>query len=201
MTDSLAPMPVAAIILAAGASRRLGQPKQLLGFGGEALLERAVRLASDAGAMPVFVVLGAHFAPICATVSFDAAIPLLNDQWEQGMSSSIHAGLSELAVRAPRASGVLLMSCDQPRLSLQHLRALLDLFAAQTTPSILASSYAGIHGVPAVFPRSTFPELLALRGDKGARAVIAQPSCPVITLPFEGGEVDIDSPEDLAQLG
>lgn len=201
MQDTLVPMPVAAIILAAGASRRLGQPKQLLGFDGEALLERALRLASEAGAVPVLAVLGAHFAPICATIQFNAAIPVLNDQWERGISSSIHAGLSELDARAPQACGVLVMGCDQPRLTVDHLHALLELFAAQATPSIVASSYAGIHGVPAVFPQSVFAELRALRGDKGARALLMQPPCPVITLPFHGGEVDIDLPEDIAQLG
>jgi molybdenum cofactor cytidylyltransferase len=63
-------MTVAAIILAAGASRRLGQPKQLVGFAGEMLLERALRLAREAGASPVLAVLGAHFAPICANIPF-----------------------------------------------------------------------------------------------------------------------------------
>lgn len=193
-------MTVPAIILAAGASRRLGQPKQLLELGGETLLERALRLAREAGARPVLALLGAHFAPICVTIPFDDAIPVLNDQWEQGLSSSIRAGLHELDVRAPHAPGALVMSCDQPRLTADHLRALLQAFAAQLTPSIVASSYSGTQGVPAVFPRSVFPDLRALRGDKGARSLLVQPPCPVIALPFEGGELDIDLPDDLAQL-
>lgn len=193
-------MSVPAIILAAGASRRLGKPKQLVEFGGETLLERALRLAREAGARPVLALLGAHFAPICVTIPFDDAIPVLNDQWEQGLSSSIHAGLHELDARAPHAPGALVMSCDQPRLTADHLRALLQAFAAQSTPSIVASSYSGAQGVPAVFPRSVFPNLRALRGDKGARALLVQPPCPVIALPFDGGELDIDMPDDLAQL-
>ena len=194
------PMTIPAIILAAGASRRLGQPKQLVGFAGEALLERALRLAKESGAAPVLAVLGANFAPICASIPFDGAIPVLNDKWEQGMSTSIHAGLNEAEVRAPRASGALLMPCDQPRLSARHLRALLTAFEAQPAPSIIASAYAGIQGIPAVFPRSSFGALRSLHGDTGARALLAKSQCPVIALSFEGGELDIDLPSDLAQL-
>ncbi|MFZ0744920.1 MAG: nucleotidyltransferase family protein [Terracidiphilus sp.] len=193
-------MSVAAIILAAGASRRLGQPKQLLEYFGETLLERALRIAKEAGAAPALAVLGAHFAPICATIPFDDAIPVLNDHWEQGLSSSIQAGLNEVDVRAPQATGALIMSCDQPRLTSAHLRALLGTFAAQATPSIVASSYSGVQGIPAVFPRATFSVLRALRGDKGARSLLGQAPCPVIALPFDGGEFDIDFPADLAEL-
>jgi CTP:molybdopterin cytidylyltransferase MocA len=193
-------MPVAAIILAAGASRRLGQPKQLVGFAGEMLLERALRLAKEAGASPVLAVLGANFAPICAAIPFNAAIPVFNEKWEQGMSSSIHAGLHEAEVRAPEAFGALVMSCDQPRLTSEHLRTLLQAYAAQDKPTIIASTYAGGYGIPAVFPRNVYPKLHALHGDKGARALLAKPPCALIAVSFEGGEVDIDRPEDLTHL-
>jgi CTP:molybdopterin cytidylyltransferase MocA len=193
-------MSVAAIILAAGASRRLGQPKQLVGLAGETLLSRALRIAKEAGAAPVIAVLGANFAPICASISFNDSIPVFNDQWERGMSTSIHAGLHELDVRVPHASGALIMPCDQPRLSSEHLRALLNAFAAQPSPAIVVSSYAGTHGIPAVFPRAAYSALYALSGDKGARALFNNPPCPLVSVPFEGGEVDIDLPSDLARL-
>lgn len=193
-------MPVAAVILAAGASRRLGQPKQLIAYCGETLLARAIRVAKESGAAPVLVVLGAHLQIIREAIELHDAVPVSNELWEQGMSSSIHAGLQAVDVHAPQASGVLLMSCDQPRLNAGHLRMLMETFAAQGAPCIVASVYAGIQGVPAVFPRVLLPELRALRGDQGARALIAQQLCPVITLPFDGGEVDIDMPADLAQL-
>lgn len=194
-------MSVAAIILAAGPSSRLGQPKQLLGFAGEALLERALRLAKEAGASPVLVVLGANFAPICATIPFNEAIPVFNEKWEQGMSTSIHAGLNEADVRAPEATGALVMTCDQPRFSAGHLRSLLLAFTgAQSEPTIVASNYAGIHGIPAIFPRSVYPKLHALHGDKGARALLAKPPCRIVALACSGCEVDIDLPEDLAHL-
>jgi CTP:molybdopterin cytidylyltransferase MocA len=193
-------MSVPAIVLAAGASRRLGQPKQLIKLSGETLIERAISLANEAGAAPVIAVLGAHYEIICASIALKDAILSINDQWERGIASSIHAGLRTLDAVAKDASGVLILSCDQPRLSAVHLRALIATFIAQNQAAIVASAYAGVHGIPAVFPRSMFAELLALRGDKGARALLINPPCPAIALNFEGGEVDIDEPGDLAKL-
>ena len=193
-------MTVAAIILAAGASRRLGQPKQLVGFDGEALLQRALRIARESGASPVLAVLGAHFATICVNIPFDHAIPVLNDEWELGMSTSIHAGLHELDVRSPESTGALIMTCDQPRLTSAHLRMLIDAFHQHAGSHIAASAYAGSLGIPAIFPRSAFSALYVLQGDKGARTLLLQPPCPLLSLPFEGGEIDIDLPSDLAKL-
>lgn len=204
-------MPVAAIVLAAGASRRLGQPKQLLRIAGETLagetlIERAIRLAHEAGAAPVLAVLGAHREQICAAISFDilrglyGAIPVVNSGWEQGLATSIHAALGALEQNAPEAAGALILACDQSRLTAAHLSALLESFAAQAAPTIVASEYAGVTGIPAVFPRQIFPALYALRGDRGARPLLQEPTHPLLTLPFPGGEVDIDEPTDLAQL-
>src|SRR5579863_2600502 len=194
-------MPVAAIILAAGGSRRLGQPKQLLLSNGETLLNRAIRLAFEAGASPVIAVLGAEFHKILRSINATGAISVHNDKWRQGMGSSIEVGMRALSVCAPGAQGVLLMGCDQPRLTTDHLRSLIDAFASHGGPAIAASLYAGVQAVPAVFPRETFAALRALHGDKGARSIIEHRLVPVVAVEFEGGEVDIDAPEDLAQLG
>ena len=188
---------VAAIVLAAGASRRLGQPKQLLMLEGETLLARSVRLACEGGAAPVLVVVGANAELIGAVVPVGRAYVVMNEEWDQGIASSIHAGLKALDAGT---RGVLILACDKPRLSADHLRGLIETFAAQSQPTIVASNYAGVVGIPAVFPREAFPHLLALSGDKGARALLMQPPCPLIALPFDGGEVDIDQPDDLAQL-
>ena len=191
---------VAAIVLAAGASRRLGQPKQLLLLGGETLLERALRLSIEAGAAPVFAVLGAQQQRILHSVPMRNAIQVINDRWEQGISTSIHAGLEALKESAPDAAGVLILTCDQPRLTVDHLRALMDAFAARSQPVIVASAYAGVIGIPAVFPRIVFAHLRALSGDKGARALLIEPPCRLVEVPFPGGEVDIDEPADLNLL-
>lgn len=192
--------PIPAVILAAGASRRLGQTKQLLSYRGEFLIERAIRLANEAGAAPVIAVLGAHSDTIRSSIAWKNVIISINEEWEQGIAASIHAGLKTLEAAAKDASGVLILSCDQPRLSATHLRALVEAFTGQTQAAIVASAYAGIHGVPAVFPRSMFSDLRALRGDRGARALLVNPPCNLIALNFEGGELDIDEPGDLAQL-
>jgi molybdenum cofactor cytidylyltransferase len=193
-------MSIAAIILAAGGSRRLGQPKQLLQYQGETLLNRAIRMASEAGASPVLSVLGAQFELIRKSIQSRSAIAVHNDRWRQGMGRSIETGMRAQALCAPDAEGVLLMGCDQPRITPEHLRSLLSAFASQGSPAIAASSYAGVFGVPAVFPRETFAELRALHGDKGARSIIERAPCPVVAVEFQDGEVDIDSPEDLTKL-
>lgn len=191
---------VAAVVLAAGASRRLGQPKQLLVLGGETLLERAIRLSSEAGAVPVFAVLGAQHQRILQSIPMRDAIPVINDRWEQGISTSIHAGLEALKKSAPDAAGALILTCDQPRLTAVHLRDLMDAFATQNEPVIVASAYAGVLGIPAVFPRIVFAHLRALSGDKGAGALLVKPPCRLIEVPLSGGEVDIDEPVDLGLL-
>ena len=194
-------MPVAAIVLAAGGSRRLGQPKQLLLLNGQTLIARALRVASEAGAAPVLAVLGAQHELISGSIGASGAVVVINEDWQQGISTSINAGIEALAEYDPASQGVLLLGCDQPRLKVNHLRELIRVFHAQNGEAIAASAYAGIQGVPAIFPRIAFSGLLALRGDKGARALIVSPPCAVVAVPFEGGEIDIDSPQDLAQIG
>jgi molybdenum cofactor cytidylyltransferase len=191
---------VGAIVLAAGASSRLGQPKQLLMYRGELLLARAIRLANEAGASPVLAVVGANRELILGAVNFGSSIPMINERWAEGISTSIHAGLDGLVTTAPNAEAVLMMACDQPRLTADHLRALIHRFRLQSEPSIVASAYAEVLGIPAVFPRNVFARLHALEGDKGARALLVDPPCPLIPVPFAGGEVDIDWPGDLGAL-
>jgi molybdenum cofactor cytidylyltransferase len=190
------PMPVAAIIVAAGASTRLGQPKQLVKIDGEPLLQRAIRCAQQAGASPVFVVLGADRELIRSAIDFGAASIVVSENWEEGLASSIRAGVQAAAGSA----GLLLMTCDQPRVTAAHLRAMIGMFEGRPEPVLVASTYAGVRGIPAIFPRQADGALLALRGDTGARVLLHQPTWPVILFPLEGGELDIDRPEDLAEL-
>ncbi len=164
---------IPAIILAAGGSTRLGQPKQLLRLknSDETLLERAVRVANEAGATPIFVVLGAHAEAIQHAANLSQCIILLNKEWPEGMASSLRLGIAAAIEQAPAASGALLMVCDQPAISAEHLRRLLASHRAE--PEIIAAShYAGRSGVPAVVPRAMFPALLAVdRRSRCARSL------------------------------
>jgi molybdenum cofactor cytidylyltransferase len=193
-------MPLPAIILAAGASRRLGRPKQLLQLDGETLLARIIRVARDAGAAPVLVVLGAHAHEISASVQLHEVTTVLNPDWQEGIASSLCVGLRALLSCVPDAPGVLLLVCDQPRLTATHLRTLTDRFYQNSQSAAIASTYSGARGIPAIFPRALFPRLLALSGDKGARGILADPGCPIVEVPFPGGEIDVDSPADLDTL-
>ncbi len=193
-------MLVAAILLAAGASRRLGQPKQLLRIHGETLIARNVRIAREAGATPVFVVLGAEPEAIRAAIEDPGVILIENSAWSKGLSTSVRAGVEAVEEQAAPADGVLLMNCDQPRLDSLHLAALVAAFEARGGDVIVASSYAGTNGVPALFPRRLYDDLKSLAGDRGARVLFTRHANALIAIPFEGGEVDIDTPDDLAHL-
>lgn len=194
------PMPVAAIIVAAGSSSRLGRPKQLLIIDGEPLLQRAIRIALEAGASPVFVVLGAHREAIKESVNLISASIVFNDEWQEGIASSIRAGMLLVQNNAPDTDGILLMTCDQPRITSANLRAIISTFQAQSQPAVTASSYAGVYGIPAIFPPIAWSDLLALHGDKGARSLFLAPPWPLVSVPLAGGEIDIDRPEDLSGL-
>jgi molybdenum cofactor cytidylyltransferase len=163
---------VAAIILAAGFSTRLGTPKQEIVFEGETLLERAERLAR-AVADDVIVVT-----------------PQLNPDAAEGIASSLRVG-----VRLAGNSRVLIMLCDQPLITIDHLRELIAIDAP-----IVATGYANIAGVPAVFAPEFASELLALRGDRGARVVIEAHRDVTRVVTFEDAAVDIDSEDDLRKL-
>ena len=191
-------MRVPAIILAAGASRRLGQPKQLVSIDGETLLARTVRIATECACDPIVIVLGAQHEAILASVDLSQTHAVINSNWEQGIATSIRAGIEALLLRSPSATSVLLLVCDQPRLTADHLRALLNTHASDEQ-NIVASHYAGTAGIPAIFPANQFSRLRSLRGDAGARSLLRDPASPIIMVRFEGGEIDIDTPADLEE--
>lgn len=179
-----------ALVLAAGFSRRLGRPKQDVLLAGESLLDRAVRTAQQAGLDPVLaVVREAHWMgrlmPLGVTV-------LLNEQAQQGMATSVVLGV-RWAEQA-KLDGLLILTCDQPGLTPRHLQRLYA-----DPMRITASRYAGRNGVPAYFTAASFPSLLQLRGDAGARSLLAGAE----SIEDEALALDIDTEEDLraAQRG
>jgi CTP:molybdopterin cytidylyltransferase MocA len=168
---------------------------------GEALLERTVRLAAEAGTDPVVVVLGANWECIARAVDLSQTQVVVNPEWEWGIASSIRAGMEALLGFRSDADAAMILVCDQPRLTVDHLRELVRRFEQAEGRSIAASRYAGIAGIPAIFPGSQFAQLMALEGDAGARYLLREPDCPITAVDFAGGEADIDTPEDLARAG
>jgi molybdenum cofactor cytidylyltransferase len=182
--------PVPAVILAAGASRRLGRPKQLVMLEGETLLRRTVR-AALAGCSPVLVVVGARAREVEASLALMPVQVVENPEWEEGMAASIRAGVRALPAGCPAA---LFLVCDQPAVDGTLVKHLVELRRADPD-AVVACAYGNTRGTPSLFPARCFPQLLLLRGDRGARDLLAAPD--VLTVPFPGGAEDVDEPGDL----
>ena len=181
-------MTIAAVVLAAGASRRLGRPKQTLMLGGETLVERALRVAMEAGLSPAIVVL--RDDSLIERMREMGAQAVVNGQSNEGMASSIRAGV--LAAKELGCSGVVLMTCDQVEMRAEHLRAL-----CAVAERVAGSRYAGRNGIPAYFPAASFAELLALEGDVGARGLLMDAA----SVEDERLAVDIDTEADMRAAG
>ena len=183
-------MSIAAVILAAGAGRRMGGPKALLVVDGETLLRRAARAALAAGCAPVVAVVG----PWDPELEDLGVLRVPNPEADEGMASSIRTGLAALP---HGVEAVLILAVDQPAVDAALLRGLLELFqTASGRPA--ACAYADTLGVPAVFPARLIPDLLDLRGDRGAKALLLQEGA--VTLPFPEGAQDLDRPGDLTRV-
>ena len=178
-------MNVAAIILAAGSSQRLGQPKQNVLLAGETLLQRSIRTAANAGLEPILVVIRSTIAS--AVFATQTGIEfIINSNPDEGIASSIRCGIAALVSK--EVIGVVVMTCDQPAVTAAHLRAL-----ASDEVRITGSRYARTIGVPAYFPRESFAELEQLSGDSGARALLQTAQ----SISAENLELDIDTQQDL----
>jgi molybdenum cofactor cytidylyltransferase len=189
-----------AILLAAGGSSRLGQPKQLLRIGGESLLRRAARVLAASSARPIAVVLGAEREACAAELAGLPVEPVFNPAWAEGIASSIRAGLAAVRRSEPEVEAVLIALCDQPLLTVEIVEALLAAPRAATGGQAVACAYRGILGVPARFAATLFAELAGLTGDRGARQIIARHASEADAIPFPGGAFDVDAAGDLAPL-
>jgi molybdenum cofactor cytidylyltransferase len=187
-----------AVILAAGASVRLGRPKQLLEIDGQPLVARAAAAALTAGASPVVVVLGAGAEQIRPALTGLKVVAVLNLAWSEGMASSVRTGLQALGAADPGIDAVLLTVCDQPAFDADVIQRLLT--ALQTSGrGIAAARYAGRNGVPALFRREHFFALSALKGDQGARTLLNGNPDGVAAVDLPDLSLDLDTPEDLAR--
>ena len=189
--------PTALLLLAAGASTRMGRPKQLLPYHGRTLLRQAAETAVASGCAPIILVTGALHEELLPEIAGLPIRAVRNAAWESGMASSIRTGLTALAETKPTA--VLIMLTDQPLVTPELLQQLVRQ-QQQTQAPIIAAAYGDALGVPAVFHQSVLPELLQLRGQQGGSRLIASLGAAVGQVPFPAGLLDVDTPEQYASL-
>lgn len=185
------------MVLAAGSSTRLGRPKQLVELEGQTLVQRAAIAAKTAGADRVFVVVGAFADEVRASVALvnDASV-VFNPKWETGLASSLATGIEVAQVMA--CDGALVMTTDQALIESTSLKSLIDGFDAEHR--IVASSYDGIIGVPAVFGSEHFDSLMNLKGDEGAGRWLRARADAVTQIKIDSAFVDIDTQADVDRL-
>lgn len=186
------------IILAAGSSSRLGRPKQLIEYQGKTLIQKAVKDAEKCKAQSAVVVLG--WKPELIQRSFDSTqIPsVINENWEEGMASSMQVGLRYL-MEKEQLDQVTLMLCDQPFVDTKLLDQLI-LAKKESDKGIVACAYSDTLGVPALFDQKYFEEMLALKGSEGAKKVILKNREDVFAIDFSLGKIDLDTEADIERL-
>ena len=187
---------IAAVFLAAGASRRLGRPKQLLPFREKTLLQHQVDQLEGIRFGKKLLVLGAFFDEIKESLQPGDVEILVNKNHEQGLSSSLHEAIQHLQ-SDENIEAILFLVCDQPALNDALINSLIQ---AHQPGQITASRYAGTFGVPMIIDRQFWPELLALEGDHGAKAVARKHPDKLLFVDFPGGEFDVDRVEDVERL-
>ena len=202
MNDASPPSPplrIGAVILAAGASTRMGEPKQLLPLDGRPLIVRAAETALASCAWPVVVVLGAHAEKIRPALARLPVLVVENSAWPEGMASSIRVGIATLQQFSRTLDGALLALCDQPAFSADIIA---QLIAAQRTTrrGIVAARYAGRNGAPALFLKEHFPALAALTGEQGARELLNDHPDRMTAVELPALTHDLDTPADYAAL-
>jgi molybdenum cofactor cytidylyltransferase len=187
------------IILAAGSSSRLGQPKQLLEYNGSTLLRNMLTQASGIPYAEIMVVTGANSEAIEGDLRQSAVSICYNKEWEQGMGSSIAAGLKKLLELHPDLKACIFAVCDQPFVTTQVFRDILEQ-QTQSGKGIIASLYADTLGTPVLFNHTYFEALLSLNGKEGAKKIAEMHLDDVASVPFDKGAIDIDTIHDYNNL-
>lgn len=191
-------MKTGVILLAAGSSSRLGRPKQLINYQGKTLLQHSIEAAQHSAADDLIVVLGCNADLIQTHIESKEVSVLVHAHWQDGMSSSMQCGLRHL-IENSQVDQVVLMLCDQPFVH-QGLLDQLMLDKKTSGKGIIACSYAGTVGVPALFDQKYFWELLALKGTEGAKKVILNHQEDTFLVDFPLGAVDLDTEEDVQKF-
>lgn len=184
------------LIPAAGASQRLGQPKQLVQYQGKSLIQRAIENAEVLTSLEIIVVTGAHADSIESLVQNTSARSVYNPDWSAGMGGSIATGADAVD---ENTSGVLIVLCDQWGIQAQDLQLLAQTWLADTDRIVCAEA-EGHLGPPVIFPSSCLAKLRALNGDLGARSIIEKKLDSVFPVPMQNAALDLDTPNQLDEL-
>jgi molybdenum cofactor cytidylyltransferase len=188
---------LAIAILAAGESKRMGSPKAFLQIEGETLLERIIAKAKSTNIQNIFLVTGAYHSDMLQVANNADINVLYNTDWQEGMGSSLRSAV-EAVSQLPNLQGLLVLLIDQPFVNEDLLKLLISKFEENPKKPI-ASFYKDINGVPAIFPKVMWNDLLGISGDKGARQLLEKRG-DVISIPFPKGAIDLDFPEDFEQI-
>lgn len=186
---------VAAVILAAGASTRMGTPKQLLLWQGKSLLRSITETAIAANCHPIIVVVGAYSTEVQSEICSLPVQVVNNPEWQMGMGSSISTGVQALLQQNIVIDATILLLCDQPLVSMQTIQQMRSIYETTDRP-IVASTYENTVGVPALFQAKLFPELINLHPSAGAKIIIQRHLDSVAIFDFPPGAIDLDSPQD-----
>ncbi len=192
-------MRVAAVVLAAGGSARFRKPKQFALFRGETFIRRIVAGAIEARCAPVVVVTGKDSAQITSELARFTVSIAMNPDWQKGLGSSIIVGIRHAMNQDPDLDAMVLLTCDQPFVTAAVPTQMIQLRLTSGKP-IIASAYAGTLGIPALFDRSCFPDLLRLKGDSGAKGIILERQHDVASFDFPAAEIDVDTAADYEKL-
>jgi molybdenum cofactor cytidylyltransferase len=190
---------VSIVLLAAGGSKRMGQPKQLLQWGNKLLIEHQIQILQKTGC-PLIVVLGAYHNNIVPLIEKSNITIIINDRWETGMGSSIAAGIRSVLLENPLPEGVLIALLDQPMVPAEHFNRMIAEFQPGKQHIIVSRSSTGWEGVPVLFDNFYFEELKALSSEPGAKKIIHEHREKVLGISCDEILDDIDTPETYRKL-
>ncbi|WP_298319371.1 nucleotidyltransferase family protein [uncultured Aquimarina sp.] len=185
--------------MAAGSSSRLGSPKQLLPWKNSSLIVNEIEKSLQLRTLTTFVVLGAHFETIQKEIKHFPVEILHNTNWESGMGASISFGIEHIVKNEKNVKAVLVTLVDQPLIDEEHLNSLISKFN-KNQEAIIATSMKDRIGVPAIFSKRYFKELLALNEDYGARQIIKKHKDLIIAIDGKDKTYDIDTKEQYKRL-
>ena len=190
---------VTVVILAAGTSSRMGQSKQLLQVHGTSMIRRAVNTALASSSRGVVVVTGKDSAAIVNELADSRITVVHNPAYLLGIGSSLKLALKKVIAVYPDTDAVIVLVADQPMVTAAHLRKIIATFEASGS-QLIASSYSGTFGVPALFARKFFDAVLQVDDTEGAKKVLKKYESELLLLDFPEGSIDLDTPEDLARF-